>query len=119
MNVFFHACYVAGTVLDIEYPCMGMGMGRRQYEGLYTIDFIFIGLAKSFLQFFGFILFFIFYLFFYCVGSSLLHAGFSLVAASRGYSPLRCAGFSLWWFLLLQSTGSMQAGFSSCGTWVQ
>ena len=27
--------------------------------------------------------------------------GLSLVAASRGYSSLRCAGFSLWWLLLL------------------
>ena len=34
----------------------------------------------------------------------------------RGYSSLRCVGFSLWWLLLLrlQSTGS-----SSCGTWAQ
>ena len=30
----------------------------------------------------------------------------SLVAASGGYSLLRCAGFSLRWLLLLQSTGS-------------
>ena len=43
--------------------------------------------------------------------------GLSLVAASRGYSSLRCAGFSLRWLLLLQSTGSRPAGFSSCGTW--
>ena len=53
----------------------------------------------------------------------------SLVAASRGYSSLRCTGFSLQWLLLLQSTGSRCAGFSSsgsrdagrrlssCGTW--
>ena len=34
--------------------------------------------------------------------------GLSLVAASGGYSSLQCAGFSLWWLLLLQSTG-MQA----------
>ena len=32
--------------------------------------------------------------------------GLSLVAASRGYSSLRCAGFSLRWLLLLRSTGS-------------
>ena len=42
--------------------------------------------------------------------------GLSLVAASRGYSLLQCAGFSLWWLPLLQSTGSRHAGFSSCGT---
>ena len=57
------------------------------------------------------------YIFFSCIGSSLLHAGFSLVVASRGYSSLRCMGFSLWWLLLLWSTGSRHAGFSSCSTW--
>ena len=45
--------------------------------------------------------------------------GLSLVAASRGYSLLRCAGFSLQWLLLLRSTGSRRVGFSSCGTWIQ
>ena len=38
----------------------------------------------------------------------------SLVVASGGYSSLCCMGFSLWWLLLLQSTG-----FSSCGTWAR
>ena len=32
--------------------------------------------------------------------------GFSLVAASRGYSSLQCTGFSSWQLLLLQTTGS-------------
>ena len=41
--------------------------------------------------------------------------GLSLVAASGGYSLLRCAGFSLRWLLLLQSTGSRREGFNSCG----
>ena len=45
--------------------------------------------------------------------------GLSLVAASRGYYSLWCAGFSLHWILLLQSTGSTCVGFSSCGTWAQ
>ena len=36
--------------------------------------------------------FFFFFLIFGCVGSSLLHVGFSLVAASGGHPPLRCAG---------------------------
>ena len=30
----------------------------------------------------------------------------SLAAVIRGPSPLRCEGFSLWWLLLLRSTGS-------------
>ena len=42
--------------------------------------------------------------------------GLSLVAASRGYSSLQCAGFSLWWLPLLRSTGSRPTGFSSCGS---
>ena len=42
--------------------------------------------------------------------------GLSLVAVSRGYSSLWCVGFSLWWLLLLRSTGSRRAGFSSCGS---
>ena len=41
--------------------------------------------------------------------------GFSLVTESGGYSLLPCVGFSLLWLLLLQSTGSRCAGFSSCG----
>ena len=32
-------------------------------------------------------------------------------------SLLWCVGFSLWWLLLLRSTGSRHAGFSSCGSW--
>ena len=42
--------------------------------------------------------------------------GLSLVVASRGYSLLWCTGLWLRWPLLLQSTGSRHAGFSSCGT---
>ena len=45
--------------------------------------------------------------------------GLSLVAASRRYSSLPCAGFSLRWLLLLRSTGSRCTGFSSCGVWAQ
>ena len=45
--------------------------------------------------------------------------GLSLIAASEGYSLLQCMGFSLWWLLLLQSTGSRSVGFSSCGRWAQ
>ena len=43
----------------------------------------------------------------------------SLVETSRGYSTLRCMGFSLQWLFLLRSTGSRRSGFRSCGTWAQ
>ena len=78
-------------------------------------------ISKAHLFFFFFKLFI--YLFLAALG--LCHwvfvaaRGLSLVAASRGYSSLWCAGFSLWWLLLLRSTGSRHAGFSSCGTWAQ
>ena len=45
--------------------------------------------------------------------------GLSVVVASGGYSSLWCAGFSLQWLLLLQSTCSRRTGFSSCGAWAQ
>ena len=45
--------------------------------------------------------------------------GLSLVAESGGYSSLQCAGFSLWWLLLLWSMSSRRAGFSSCGRQAQ
>ena len=64
---------------------------------------------------FYFIYFYFIYFIFGCVGSSLLRTGLSLVAASRGYSSLRCMGFSLRWLLLLWSTGFRHVGFSSCG----
>ena len=38
--------------------------------------------------------------------------GLSLVAATGGSSSLQCVGFSSWWLLLLQSTGSRHMGFS-------
>ena len=40
----------------------------------------------------------------------------SLVAASGRYCSLWCAGFSLWWLLLLQRTDSSRMGFSSFGS---
>ena len=40
--------------------------------------------------------------------------GFSLIAASGGYSVLWCMSFSLQWLLLLQSIGANHVGFRSC-----
>ena len=45
--------------------------------------------------------------------------GLPLVPVSGGYSSSWCTSFSLWWLLLLQSTGSKSTGFSSYGTWAQ
>ena len=56
------------------------------------------------------ILLFFFFFFFGCVGSSFSVQGLSLLVASGGHSPSRCAGLSLSRPLLLRSTGSRRAG---------
>ena len=65
---------------------------------------------------FYFFLFLINLFYFWLPGVFVAVHRLSLVAASRSYSSLWCTGFSLWWLLLLWSTGSRHAGFSSCGT---
>ena len=82
---------------------------------LFTVllPFLLLNLDNFFLKNYLFIYLFIFG----CIGSSLLRVGFSLVAASGGYSSLWCTGFSLQWLLLLWSMGSRSVGFSSCGSW--
>ena len=62
---------------------------------------------------------FIYFIYFWLCWVLVAAHGLSLVEASGGYSSLQCAGFSLWWFLLLRSTGSRCVGFSSCGTQAQ
>ena len=67
-------------------------------------------ISTSFLFFFSFIYLWLHWVF-------IAARGLSLVAASGGYSSLSCAGFSLRWLLLVQSTGSSRTGFSSCCSW--
>ena len=59
------------------------------------------------------------YLFLAVLGLCCCVQAFSSCSESGGYSSLWCAGFSLRWLLLLRSTGSRCAGFSSCGTRAQ
>ena len=58
---------------------------------------------------------FILFIYFWLRWFFIAAHGLSLVAASGGYSLLRCMGFSLRWVPLLRSTGSRRVGFSSCG----
>ena len=67
-------------------------------------------------SFFFFLTSFFFLIYFWLRWVFLVVRGLSLVVACGGYSSLRCAAFSLRWFLLLRSTGSRRAGFSSCGS---
>ena len=72
----------------------GRDPGSRMAEPtLHVLPFFFLNL---------FILFIYFWLRWVFVA---VH-GLSLVVASRGYSSLQCAGFSLRWLLLLQRKGS-------------
>jgi len=60
--------------------------------------------------------FFLLLLFFGCAGSSLPR-GVSLAAVmGEGCCLVWYTGFSLWWFLLVQSVGSRLGGYSSCGS---
>ena len=83
-----------GEYLEVEW--LDNMVGEHLTEKIYI--YIYLFLKNLFI-----------YFIFGCVGSLLLHVGF-LVAVSRGYSSLRCTGFSLWWLLLLQSMGSRRAG---------
>ena len=76
-----------------------------------------LSLSNPGLTFFFFLNKFIYlFIYFWLRWAFVAVRGLSLVAVSRGYSLLQCVGFSLQWLLLLRSTGSRHAGFSSCGT---
>ena len=78
------------------------------------IDFNFFkcGYCPLFLFFFNKFILFYFWLHWVFVAAR----GLSLVGVSGGYSSLWCVGFSLRWLLLVRSTGSRHADFSSCGS---
>ena len=84
--------------------------GKKPNPGLHIVLFLFFFFYNFEKKFFIFWLRWVFV---------AAHGLFSLVVVSRGYSSLRCAGFSLKWLLLLRSTGSRHAGFSSCSTRAQ
>ena len=79
----------------------------------------YFGLYLSRLWFFLKINLFILFIYFWLRWVFGAACGLSLVAASGGYSSLQYAGFSLRWLLLLWSTGSRHAGFSSCSMQAQ
>ena len=107
-----------GRAFQVEGTTYGKNKGiivQHVWEFAYLVCFFLNGgenLSPYFFLFNSFILFIYFWLHWVFVA---MH-GLSLVAASRDYSSLWCPGFSLQWLLLLQSTGSRRAGFSSCGT---
>ena len=79
------------------------GVGGMCYRYILNFQALFSFLINLFILFIYFWLHWVF----------VAARGLSLVAMSGGYSLVRYAGFLLQWFLLLQSTGSRHAGFSS------
>ena len=77
---------------------------QGRFVGLRIIQ---IGFLMSQIIFFNL---FILFIYFWLPWVFLAARGLSPVVVSGGYSLLRCVGFSLWWLLLLQSTGSRHAG---------
>ena len=90
-------CPVTGSTLIQELKCTAI-LARTQQV---TCFFIYL---KIFIYLF---------IYFWLSWVFVAACGLPLVAASRGYSSLRCAGFSLQWLLLLRSTGSRRVGVSS------
>ena len=85
-----------------------------KYETLWTLMYCYVKNPLAFLFFFPLINFI--YLFIYgCIRSLLLCAGFLQLRRAGSTLALPRTGFSLWWLLLLWSTGSRRVGFSSCG----
>ena len=82
------------------------------------VFFFFHGYSTGSLFFIHLYFVYLFIIYFGLHWAFIALCGLSLVGVSRGYSSLQCAGL-LWWLLLLRSTGSRSAGFSSCGTQTQ
>ena len=112
VSIFLLQTFLIRCVIShCNYICIFL-MNNDKHHFMGLLAFLLYNLISS-----GFIFFNKFI--FGCVGSLLLHTGFLQLQWSWGYSSLRCAGFSLWWLLLLWSSGSRWTGFSSCGTRAQ
>ena len=115
-----HFCFSFASDEESWYVFSGKYPNMLSSEGHSSMD---LGtsckLSDPQFSFFFFFNKFILFIYFWLHWVFVAVHGLSLVAASGGYSSLQCAGFSLWWLLLLQSTGSRHTGFSSCGMWAQ
>ena len=96
-NLSFCCFFISPSLAPAQCPPWGNTPGNPK-----NVFFFFFFFNKSI---------YLFIYFWLCWVFVAVH-GLSLVATSGGYSSLRCAGFSLWWLLLMQSTGSR-------GAWAQ
>ena len=100
-NLSVFSCLWPWLLCD-PMPSFPLELGSPEKTSGYPGKFEFQKNNKSFL----FILLIYFWL---CWAFTAMWA-FSLVVSSQGYSSLQCPGFSLWWLLLLWSTGSRASG---------
>ena len=107
---------------EVKICCTWLLVCLKCYKPTVVNSSYYIYFYRLFITFFFFYfinLFILFIYYFWLCWVFVAVCGLSLVAESGGYSSLRCTGFSLRWLLLLWSTGSRRAGFSSCGTRAQ
>ena len=72
---------------------------------------------KSYCHFISFFIFKFIYCIYLCLAALGLHCCTRAVSSCGKWGLLlRYTGFSLWWLLLLRSTGSRHTGFGSCGS---
>ena len=92
-----------------RHPCFIFNLQGSKYDGCwFGISFTALRKCPSISIFLN--KFIYLFIYFWLCWVFVAARGLSLVAASGGYSSLQCAGFSLRWLLLLQSTGSRHTG---------
>ena len=94
--------------LQIESAYLAYSMAWKQESQAPPTHLMWLGTlyVKNVLGFVLFLVLINLFIYFWLCWVSVAARGLSLVVVSGGYSSLWCVGFSLWWLLLLRSTGS-------------
>ena len=102
--------------VNISFPCTFIPPPDGVLQDKRPHPLFFFKEILHYVFYFFIVYFFNLFIYFWLHWVFVAARGLSLVVGSGGYSALRCTGFSLRWLLLLRSTGSRRAGFSSCGS---
>ena len=112
-TAFWDKCDLSRTSFNCFFPQFCVKVAATSFMEL--LAFFYLLITKTSIIFFINLFIYLFWLRWVFIAVYRL----SLVVVSGGYSSLCCAGFSLLWLVLLQSSGSSHTGFSSCGTQAQ